>query len=163
MSAPGSFRLSSPPSFSKDDSHTVLRRMPRNGSLRDSLPVSSAIPFSPAAISPLSAGLLIRRNLYLSFMVSSFLMIVNATMFSTREISVTYSSLPSGHTRPVMTSSVSSSLDSSENSLNSSLRDNSLIHDSKNLIQDQDMHSPVVIHLRKLKPFRMFISAPRAS
>ena len=29
MSAPGSSRLSSPPSFSKDDSHTVLSPMPR--------------------------------------------------------------------------------------------------------------------------------------
>ena len=52
MSAPGSSRLSSPPSFSKDDSHTILHRMPRNGNLRDLFScLFGALPFSPAAIS----------------------------------------------------------------------------------------------------------------
>lgn len=52
MSAPGSSRLSSPPSFSKDDSHTILHRMPRNGNPRDLFScLFGALPFSPAAIS----------------------------------------------------------------------------------------------------------------
>ena len=52
MSAPGSSRLSSPPSFSKDDSHTILHRMPRNGNPRDLFScLFGALPFSPTAIS----------------------------------------------------------------------------------------------------------------
>ncbi len=72
----------STPSKQLDDSHTVLRRMPRNGSLRDSLPVSSApSPFLRQPFPIICRSTHVRRNLYLSFMVSSFLMIVNVNVF----------------------------------------------------------------------------------